>query len=569
MSTDSSSANTRRRRLKTMPVPSERTQFVWSLDNEELAGLTRAQQVMLITKTRAWREIVVPKCQALPKRGKRGPYRTYTPEQLEICFLYGMACGEHVPERVHELLVLDRERYVREILGLPEREKLKHQWRAGGIPAARTLRRHKERVGDDWRAELWDQVYQQLLDLVLDHESFHETMRQLYMDGVSLFTHYTAPFYKPSGEVSNEPKFEVRNGRKRRVSGYTAEDAGYRGTNDELNHPAGHGWHTVVVTDPNGIPVAYAIDKVNRSEKILAQRALNFYGERVMPKLTRENPGDLSVLTADAGFNSPHVKRRAHELGLAPNIHKLAGWKSKAYHKLSTPEKLAAAEKDLQAMKGERGSAAAAAELATEIKAAKEVQAAKASWRPIEHYRNWRVNDLRQIACVCGQGKVSKRAFRDDRGYAVMAIEGRCDDCGACTVQAGRWRRADNAAPWTGAKDGGSWYVQALAGDDPGKTDWAFGNYLTFTEPETKAYSGKRFGRGEGFNSALRSRFGFGREKRSWHRSMAATQAHLTQSFCLMLTLALEHRGALGTDADVLPFAPQTTAPPGEQAQAA
>lgn len=571
MSNDASSTGSRRRKLKTMPQPATWTEFAWGHDREELKGLSRAAQVMLMTKTRAWREVVRPICEETDHktRGKRGPVRRYSAEQLEICLLYGTAWGEHVPERVRDVLGSDREPGARELLGLDTTiPLLKGQKRLAGVPASNTLRRHRNRFTDELRSELWDKVYEDLLDLVLDEEALHEAMREIYMDGTSYYTHYTAPHYdKHTGELVNPQVFDNSNPKKpKRLSGFTAPEAGFRGSQDEQNHPAGDGWQAVFIVDSQGLPLSYAVDKINVSERAVAERAISRYAERVAPRLKLED-GDLSVLTADAGLSSPAISSQLHGAGVAPCIQKWAAWRGKAAHELDTPEKLAAAETELKKLRDEKAPKELIDARAKKIKATKELISARAVRRPIQHYPNWRVNDLYELFCVCGSGKVSKRAFRDERGYAVMSLEGRCENCGSCTIQAGRWRRSKNAGKSTGA-DGGSWFMRVHKGDNPSKTDWRLGNYLTFEEPEAVERGGKRFGRNEGFNGAIGKRFGVGREK-SYHRTDGAVEAHIAQSLCLMLTLALEKTGALSPEAEVIPFAPRSGSPPGSAAQAA
>lgn len=137
---------------------------------------------------------------------------------------------------MREVLAGDEEPGARELLGFTGGRKRYNQKRMVGVPAVRTLRRHRRRMTDERRAELYRAAHQDLVDLYLEDEENHEDCRLLYMDGYSILTHYKAPRYKKgTKELVNAPRRDKDGKLIRRdtttgipLNPVAAPDAGYR-----------------------------------------------------------------------------------------------------------------------------------------------------------------------------------------------------------------------------------------------------------------------------------------------------------------------------------------------------
>lgn len=548
------SGGNRRRKLDTMPQPPARTTFSWGHEREGLAGLSGAEIALKVIQTRAWQEVIRPACEQLDREqpGRPGPKRVYSAEELEIVLLYGTICGGKLTSEIRDLLAGDRDGEARRLFGFDQARWTHHHQRLlAGVPSVATLRRHLRRFTAAGRAEMFRAAFPEALAEALEERDFHEGARQLYMDGTSLFTHFKAPRYHEAGDgrkrLSNRPRFErdqktgeiIRDPKtgqpKKRLSGYTARDAGYRADGKD-SHKGGDGWQAVLLMDVDGLPLSYSLGKANDDEAALAHQALDFYEEHVATKLHRAREEDLAVLTADANFNRQPIKRRLHDQGIAPNIHNA----SHAKKRVANAKRLAKVR------------------------------------YPVRGHEKWFATGRFELTCACGQCRLEKRAGRDRRGKAVMRVIGKCQSCGRITITAGNWKRADRKALQTELaaqqatapeKTGvtistKSWMVPLERGDDPDDAEWMFGNYLTYDNSDAREYGCDRFGYNEGFNSALANRFGVGREK-SWHRSKAAAEAHLLQALIVMLALAAEQaRFKAGGNVYTMPTQ-HSGAPPG------
>jgi hypothetical protein len=566
-----------------MPAkPPKGTGFRWGHDRPELKGMTKAEQVKLLTETKTWREVVRPLCQEIDEktRGDRGPRRAYSAEQLEIALLYGRAFGVSVPEAVHELLAGDSEPGrpaeagrpaepgAREALGFSGGQRRPGQKKKVGVPSVSTLRRHRRRLSDQRRAELYRLAVADLVELFVADPENHEECRLLYMDGTSVFTRYQARQFDQDGQQTNEPKKKdgqlVRYDEDgKRLYPATAIDAGYR-PESKNGHKGGSGWQPVVMITALGTPLGYRIEKLQGSERAMGRAIVADYGAQIMPKLVFDDPSAVSVFTADSGFYAREFKRELQLLGVVPNIHRNK-------HETDGGPSAAAVAKDDDY-------------LPVEAKA----------------HQKWFANGHYELRCECGQGKVAKKAYRDSRGQAIVSVDGRCKRCSNITIQAGRWRRAKNApstiqkrihdreakkidALIAQRKQAGQDYADLEAqkkaikvpdtaaymkkmevGDPPEAAEWSFGNFLTFNDPEAAAYGKGRMGHNEGFNSALGKRFGVGQEK-TWHKTEAAVEADLAQALCLAIALSIYQaqasRGGAGNVVSIKPR--QTQAPPG------
>lgn len=579
---------TRRRAKQHMPEPPPPgTGFLWGHDRDGLKGMSRAEQVLAMINTRTWKEVVRPLCEAADEetRGERGPLRGYSAEKLEIAFLYGRTFGKTGADAVRAVLAGDEEPGARELLGFTGGKPRYNQKRMVGVPAVRTLGRHRRRFTKERAAELYQAAFADLVDLYLDDQGNHEACRLLYMDGKTIFTHYTAPRYKKGTKtLVNAPRRDEQGKLIRRdpatgqrAKPVTAPDAGYRPEGQD-GHKGGDGWQAVILMNAAGVPLGYQLDKAHTSEKVMSREIVTRYGEEVVPKLQFADPEAVSVLTTDSNFYDRTFKSQLHGLGIASNTQRN--------------------KRHLGGQPSEAGAAHTAEYLPINAKP----------------HQKWFCNGHFELACDCGSGQVSKQAHRDHRGHAIMSVEGRCSTCGNVTIQAGRWKRAQNApkkmrpriAEWMvrqeeaaearAAQKAGiphtppsaeeharrvrSAKVPAAAGymtkmqpgDPPEQAEWSFGNYLTYNDRESRAYGKDRFGHNEGLISALGKRFGVGDEK-TWHKLDPAVETDLVQALCLMVALSIVQSAAGRRPGATIhpissPPTPHSGAPPGLAAAA-
>ena len=132
----------------------------------------------------------------------------------------------------------------------------------------------------------------------------------------------------------------------------------------------------------------------------------------------------------------------------------------------------------------------------------------------------------------------------------MTRVEGYCSNCGSITITAGNWHKGKNPSKKLTTEK--SWFMPMTIaerhlvdrlraeGREVEGVDWQFGNFLTFDDPLSRAYGRGRFNKQEGFFGAIENRFGVGHGK-SWHRTKAAQEAELAQTFSLIYALSLAH----------------------------
>ena len=153
-----------------------------------------------------------------------------------------------------------------------------------------------------------------------------EGRRVLHLDGTALFTHYKAPKYKrqPKGctdraELLNAPRYS----KGKRISGYTAPEAGNRGGDKATGHEPGDGWQCLPITVSLGLPLEWITEKIHEGEPTIAKPMVERFGREVKPKLGWKQ-GELAVCTMDGNFCTPLMKQTCHEIGIVPNSHSVS-----------------------------------------------------------------------------------------------------------------------------------------------------------------------------------------------------------------------------------------------------
>jgi hypothetical protein len=474
------------------PEPPSSGRTPYGRRNPELGDQTPLGRTEFYIHSKAWEEIARPRLKALDeKRDPRGRKPEWSAEEKEIILFYGRMCG--IPatsiEKVRRSLMADRQ--AREVLGFAHARQGRRGRPVGiddFLPKQGALRNHLRKLGDDGRKRLYEDLEEALLNEYCDLPEVREQMRLFHMDGLPVLTHFTAAIYRqgsrPEG-TTGKPRHPVNE------KLITAPDAGFMAARQ--SKPGGHGWKTVPITTNDGICVARATGRI-QDEVAIAKEALDRFKERITPKLDAEK---VNVLTADGLFNKGEIRRKCRAGEVAENIHHVSHSDKK---------------------KSKRRAASFARERL-----------------PIVHpsnpaYDNWFATKHREIVCKCGQGRVEKPASRRN-GNVVLALVGRCENCGTIRIQSGRWRYAKTPKRFVLCQ--------------PGETDHAdlsFGNGLTWGDARSKAYGHDRFGLQEGFFGTLRT---LGLAEKTWFRRRAQVEIDLALVSGSLIATALEkHRRA-------------------------
>jgi hypothetical protein len=473
----------------------------WAKKRPELAGLSEADQALLVRDTDAWREVMLPVCREIDaERSKRGIKFAYASEELELVLLFGRACGHTTYKKTRVTLAGD-DPEPRKTLGFDKsrlaatQPRRVHQLRRlDGVPSESTISRHKQRFSDERRAEIWTEIERRLRIEHLQTPELQEEARLLNLDGSDVLTHYRAERRSNEKDEKHESAFELDGSLYQRVSGrrqkITCPDGGYRGGRAASPHPSGHGWNIVMISSSSGVPVAWRLVPIQQSEKDTALDLIeNEYAKEAAPYLQ----GQLRVLSADGAFQKPALRAALREHGIVENIH-------------------FASHSGLE-------------------KSERRVRHFNDRWLPIDEYPNWEANLHREIRCKCDSHKrVSKRIHLNGQGRAIVRSEGKCPNCGSISICSGDWRMSSH-----------DHFTRCSPDEDSSSRDWAFGNPLTYNDPNSQIYGRARFGHNEGLHGTLSNRFALIRNKR-WFRRLAQAQTETAMTFSLIQALALEQR---------------------------
>jgi hypothetical protein len=452
----------------------------YAKSREELAGYSDAHIVRDILDSAAWNEVMTPFLAEVERTrqrpGKVSPL--YSALELESVLLLQIVGGYETVRETRNALAGDRTDEMRRLLGferprpLPGQRVIKLR---SGIPSEATLSRYRLQTGDARRLAAYRALEQRLLEEHAATDELRAEASVLDMDGTAIVTHYTAPIYNPDTGLL------VNGGINDR--GYprvTAPEAGY-------NPKLGHAWNLVMTATQTGVILAWRLVPANVSEKVAGAEVLQEL-EHVLPLLGERK---LRVLSADGGFNSPQIRRRARELGVLENIHIVSHDRS---------SRTTAAKEDRRRI-------------------------------PIEGYRNWSTNGHRELVCKCGNGRSIRRARLGPKGTTVARVEGHCEKCKSITITSGEWFLAQNPVKWR----------RANPRDARQSPDLLMGNPLTFNDAVSEQYGNRRFGHNEGLHGALSSRFGLIEGKRWFRRADQACLA-VAMTVCVMHSVAIEQR---------------------------
>jgi hypothetical protein len=479
-----SSKQRRKPRSKTLPAPPSGVETPYANCREEWKGVGLGEKVKVVLDSAAWQEVMIPALLELEaERPRKGPAPSYTSEELERAVLFQKLAGVENYRQARDLLASDRQAETRRLLGFDRprtrRGKNKAEFKSlDGVPSEVTVWRHEQRWGLARHIEAYERMFQMLLEEHLEDADFQEEARTLNIDGSTIRSHYTT--------------FERVDRKTGEALPATLEGGGFMPRKNDNPGKDGHGFNMVSVTTSTGLPLAYRTVPLATGGQMEGATALAMFRDewrkRVQPLLDPQ----LRVLCADSAYTKPELRAELRDLGIVENCHPVS-------HAQRQKSEANAAEKDATV------------------------------WQ-IEGYPSWRANGHRELFCLCGDYKRSRRVSRDKNGRAVVRVEGECKTCGSITITSGKWRAAQNPRR----------FVRCGPGEED-QADWSFGNPLTFNDPESKAFGRARFGHGEGFHGHLLNRFGLLKHK-AWYRRREEAQLDLLMVFCSMHALALEQR---------------------------
>ncbi|HZP74251.1 MAG TPA: hypothetical protein VFA97_12850 [Gaiellaceae bacterium] len=466
----------RRLRWGALPEPPQ-GDVPWAKRRLELAGVQEAEHALLVQRSRAWQDVMVPVCAAIDAdRSSRGQKFLYTSEELELALLFGRACGLGSYKETRAVLAGDDPR-ARQLLGfdVPRNrpETTRRMRLRDGVPSEATMSRHNRRITETRRRELWLEIERLLRAEHLADEDLQAESAVINLDGSSMLTHYTCPARRDSDEGPYGTRI-------------TCPDGGFVSSKNAPDDKRGHGWTLMMYSSASGVPLSWRLVPLGASEK---NTALDLLREDFARDVSPILAGRLKVLVADGAFHKPELRSELHKHGMIESIH-LCSHTKKAEGR------------------------------------ARQLTDAR---YPIEGYENWFGNGHREVVCKCGR-VATKKVGLDDRGRAIVRVQGKCGNCGTITVTAGDWRHTEDNR-----------FVRTHPADTVDKRDWAFGNPLSFNDPAANVYGNRRFGHNEGLHGTLSTRYGLIRNKR-WFRRKAQAEVATAMTFALIHAISMEQR---------------------------
>jgi hypothetical protein len=388
--TDGESANgkqwqSRLRWPKHLPKP-RKGDVPYAQRRPELVGVLKAEHALLVQRSRAWQEVIVPVCEEIDKeRSKRGQKFLYSSERLELALLFGRAMGLRSYKETRAALSGDDPR-PRQLLGFDKPRNLpstKRRMRLrDGVPSEATMSRHKKRFGEERHATALEELERGLLLEHLEMPELQEESLVMYVDGTAMLTHYTCPAYDGADVGPHGKKI-------------TCADGGYVGKKASPDKQ-GQGYGLVTIQSTTAVPLAWRIVPLHANEMMTARELIrDDFAKNVAPALH----GKIKVLVGDGAYHSPELRAELRRLGIVENIH-----------------------------------------LASHAEKSKD-RAAKMTANRFEivGYDNWFANSHREVICKCGRG-VSKVIEPNADGEAIVRVEGKCPNCGPVSIKSGDWR---------------------------------------------------------------------------------------------------------------------------------
>jgi hypothetical protein len=458
-----------------------------------LQGIEPGEVVLAVEQLQGFRQVVEPALEAAdaarlaPKpgeakrRGRKPSFHALDYWRLEML---RRVIASHSTQATRDWLTTDKARRTRELLNFDESRThyggKARKW-LEGVPSDGWMSDFRTK----WlpEAELASLMVQlekwALAEKLTTLPGMREECRTLHADGSKLETHATPPKTR-DGKVMNEWRTDRHGNRVRAI---TAPEAGFvpnAGTNEDHS---GSGWNIVFVMSSKGTVLAHRNVPLNAGESSTLTEMVPEIGQ----VLDTFGESELRVLTTDGAFHSHATRRLLRGIGVLENTH----------------------------LSSHSGTASADEEVA--VRARKRYR--------IDGYENWYATGHRELACKCGQGKVTRVAGLDANGKATARLKGECAECGSILVTSGLWRLSRNNK-----------FVKCLPHERE-QAEWNFGNPLTFNDPLAREYGRSRFNGQEGaFGSQFTQRFKLLKNKRWFYRQ---SQVDLEVAAVVTITHAL------------------------------
>jgi hypothetical protein len=439
------------------PQPPEDHEVLYANKRSDLKRRDPSEYLVWVYETEAWQQIMVPALDEVEeewarRRRGRGTEIRWTSHQFEAVFFFRFCAGKLSIRQARKALTGEDGVAARAtIFADPAaRRGGSAAKRSQDVPSEAGLSRHRKRLPDERRLELYRALFERIVTEHLEtFEEFRDECRILDMDGALMRTVHQTPMIEtlPPGFIGPPRCLNAK-----RVHCW---DGGYipEGSSSDGHSGRGYG-HQAMVTS-TGLPLEIEVTPFHHSEKVAGVKLVRQFAEHVRPHL---DPDKIVVLTADGGFNTPDLRRACIDAGVVENCH---------------PQTHSITE--------------------TTVKRIEELT--REAWL-IDGYPNWRGNPLREPFCLCGEGRTARRMTMR-RGKAIARIVGECRNCGSICITRGQYRKGLNP----------NRYVRMQPGDPPESADWLFGNPLTYNDKLSRIYGKGRFGHNEGYNSSLANRF--------------------------------------------------------------
>jgi hypothetical protein len=440
---------------------------------------------MLLTRSSAWSEIVLPECARIDARRKAPLYAI---SELLLFEAFARNSGVNVKD-ARGLLAGDAGIEARRILGFdiprnpPKREK--RMKLLNGVPSRSTMSRLNRWFPEHERAQMWERFAAALRDEHLQMPEMQAELDHIAGDGTYIETRYTAPIAdRDTGEIVNSP---------------TALTAGF--TARKTDGTPTHGWSLFPMITFSYIPLVHSVDKIQASEKTVATELVR--GE-LADTLRPYRSSEIGFAVFDGGLHCQPLRAELHKLNYVESLQLCSRYNEEHADELSAQE------------------------------------------YEIEGFPGWKANGHREIYCAKHKTRAAKRALRIGKSGVSVGVEGKCTACakleakelhvkrrfrsivGSISISSGDFRLSGNR------------FVRCNTDESVETRDFALGNPLTYNDLNAEHYGKARWA-AENFNRMLSARFGLTRGKR-WIKTHDRARLETALSFSLIHAISIDYR---------------------------